>query len=180
MCHLLILSSKVISGFTWLRGLDGPLESQHASCRKSAYSLTISSRDAQPRAHGMRLAENPPTSPRCSNLSSPIFCSICSAPKRTRVGTIGMKLQHSVVEFLRGCRALIEAVEIAEILTRLGDVAGIVVVFRNLMSGDNRSWLQSFKLVERSNPFKPALRVSSRQDKGGFHCRRRLPQQSGR
>ena len=70
-----------------------------------------------------------------------------------------MKVQHSVVEFLRGSRPFIEAVEIAEILTCLGDVAGIVVVFRNFMSSDNRSWLQTFKLVERSNPFKPALRA---------------------
>jgi hypothetical protein len=44
-------------------------------------------------------------------------------------------------------------------LARVRDVAGIVVVSRNFMPGDNRSWLQSLKLVERGNPFKPALRV---------------------
>ena len=51
-----------------------------------------------------------------------------------------MKLQHSVVEFARSCRRFIEAVEIAEILPRLRDVAGIVVIFRDFMPGDNRSW----------------------------------------
>jgi len=46
-----------------------------------------------------------------------------------------------------------------KVLPRLGNVAGIVVVFRHLVPGDHGLRFQSLKLVERGNPLKPALRI---------------------
>jgi hypothetical protein len=54
---------------------------------------------------------------------------------------------------------LYSAIEIAKVLPCLGNDARIVVILRHLVPGDHGFRLQGFKLVERGNPHKPALRV---------------------
>ena len=70
-----------------------------------------------------------------------------------------MEFQHCVVELPRGRRRLVQAIEIADILPRLADDAGIIGVFRYFVPGDHGQRFQALELVERGNPFKPALPV---------------------
>src|SRR5260370_11602696 len=84
---------------------------------------------------------------------------VCCAPERAWVGAIGIDFQHRVVELACGRGCCIQAIEIAKVLPCLGNDARIVVILRHLVPGDHGFRLQGFKLVERGNPLKPALRV---------------------
>ena len=74
-------------------------------------------------------------SPRDS-VSRLLLASVCRAPERARVDAIGIDFQHCVVELARGRCCRIQAVEIAKVLPRLGNDAGIIVVFWHLVPGD--------------------------------------------
>src|SRR6476619_1272605 len=80
-------------------------------------------------------------------------------PKRARIGPVWIEIKHCVIELTRVRSCFVQAVEIAEVLARLADDAGIIVVFRHLMPGDYGFRFQGLKLVERGDPLKPALCV---------------------
>src|SRR6202040_1138787 len=85
--------------------------------------------------------------------------SVCGTPKRARIDTIGIEVEHRVVELARSRRRLVQGNEIPDILPRLADNARIIRVFRYFVSGDHCNRIQGLELVERGNPFKPALPV---------------------
>src|ERR1700730_1579233 len=84
---------------------------------------------------------------------------VCATPKRARIDTIGIEVEHRVVELARRRRRLVQADKVAGIFPRLADDAGIIVVFWHLVPGDYSLRLQGLKLVERGDPLKPALPV---------------------
>src|SRR5258706_12560145 len=71
---------------------------------------------------------------------------VCRAPERARVDAIGIDFQHCVVELARSRCCRIQAVEIAKVLPRLGNDAGIIVVFWHLVPGDYSLRLQGLIL----------------------------------
>jgi hypothetical protein len=78
------------------------------------------------------------------------FLAVFAAPqKRTRVDAIGIDFQHRAVELARGRGCCVQAIEIAKILPRLGNNAGIIVVVRHLVPSDHGFRFQALKLVER-------------------------------
>ena len=82
------------------------------------------------------------------------------ANKDVEVGGIAaVHCIYRVVELACGRGCCIQAIEIAKVLPCLGNDARIVVILRHLVPGDHGFRLQGFKLVERGNPLKPALRV---------------------
>src|SRR6202040_3616650 len=85
--------------------------------------------------------------------------SVCGTPKRARIDTIGIEFEHRVVELARSRRRLVQGNEIPDILPRLADDAGIIAIFRYFVPGDHCQRIQGLKLVERGNPFKPALPI---------------------
>src|ERR1700730_17506029 len=97
----------------------------------------------------------------CGSLSAPslLLRGVCGAPKRARIGTIGIELEHRVVELARSRRGLVQGNEIPDILPRLADDAGIIGVFRYFVPGDHCQRIQGLELVECGNPFKPALPI---------------------
>jgi len=84
---------------------------------------------------------------------------VCGTPKRARIDTIGIEFEHCVVELARSRRRLVQGNEIPDILPRLADDAGIIGIFRYFVPGDHCQRIQGLELVERGNPFKPALPV---------------------
>ncbi len=84
---------------------------------------------------------------------------VCGTPKRTRIGTVRIELEHRVVELARSRRRLVQGNEIPDILPRLADDAGIIGVLRYFVPGDHCNRIQGLELVERGNPLKPALPV---------------------
>src|SRR6202162_5369944 len=81
------------------------------------------------------------------------------APKRARINPVRIEIKHCVIELTRVRSCFVQAVEIAEVLSRLANDAGIIVVFRHLMPGDHGFRFQGLKLVERGDTLKPALGV---------------------
>jgi hypothetical protein len=71
------------------------------------------------------------------------------ASKRARIDAIWIEFEHCVIELARVHCCFVQAVEIAKVLPRLGDDAGIIVVFRHLVPGDHGFRFQGLKLVER-------------------------------
>jgi hypothetical protein len=69
------------------------------------------------------------------------------APKRARIDAIWIEFKHCVIELARVHGCYVQAVEIAKVLPRLGNDAGIIVVFRHLVPGDHRFRSQGLKLV---------------------------------
>ena len=55
------------------------------------------------------------------------FRGVGTAPKRSRIDTVGIKGEHTVVEFAGGRRLLGETYEVVDIAPRLGDVTRRVV-----------------------------------------------------
>src|SRR6267143_1963725 len=64
---------------------------------------------------------------------------VCGTPERAWVDAIGIDLQHRIVELARGRCRRIQAVEVAKVLPRLSDDAGIIVVIRHLVPGDHQA-----------------------------------------
>src|SRR6476469_2076033 len=81
---------------------------------------------------------------------------VCGTPKRAWVDTIGIEFEHRVVELACSRRRLVQGNEIPDVLPRLADDAGIIVVFRYFVPGDHCQRIQRLEPVERGNPFKPA------------------------
>jgi hypothetical protein len=90
---------------------------------------------------------------------SRLLRGVCGTPKRPRIDTIGIEFEHRVVELARSRRCLVQGNEIPDILPRLADDAGIIAVFRYFVPGDYCQRIQGLELVERRNPFEPALPV---------------------
>ena len=88
-----------------------------------------------------------------------LLSGVRCAPKRARIDSIWIEFEHCVIELARGHGCFVQAVEIAKVLPRLGNDAGIIVVFRHLVPGDHGFRFQGLKLVERGDPLKPALGV---------------------
>src|SRR5260370_38570286 len=89
-------------------------------------------------------------------------------PKRARVGSIRIELQHLVVEFSDGCRHLGQTVEIADVLSGLFKNSGTVTLLGFLMSGDHGAWFQRFEGVKCRDPFAAGFRGWLREVKWDF------------
>ena len=59
------------------------------------------------------------------------------APKRAWIDAVWIEFEHRVIELARVRRCRVQAVEIAKVLPRLTNDAGIVVIFRHLVPGDD-------------------------------------------
>src|SRR6202035_2772257 len=59
-----------------------------------------------------------------------------SAPERTGIGSVSMKLHHPVEEFAHGRGLLVEAHEVPEVTARFLDDPRVVVVLGSFVSGD--------------------------------------------
>jgi hypothetical protein len=76
------------------------------------------------------------------------------APKRARIDPVWIEIKHCVIELTRVRSCFVQAVEIAKVLSRLANDAGIIVVFRHLMPGDHGFGFPGLKLVgkRQTNP----------------------------
>jgi hypothetical protein len=59
-------------------------------------------------------------------------------PKGTRIGTIGVELQHLVIELTRGFCRVVQPNEVTDVLACFFHISWTVIVAGNLMSRDNR------------------------------------------
>src|SRR5713226_1941770 len=66
---------------------------------------------------------------------------VCRAPKRARIDAIWIEFEHGVIELARSGRRVVQAIEIADVLPRLPNDAGIIFVFGHFVPGDHRSRL---------------------------------------
>src|SRR5437867_4423675 len=78
-----------------------------------------------------------------------------SAPERTGIGSVSMKLHHPVEEFAHGRGFLVEAHEVSEVTARFLDDPRMVVVLGPFVAGDHGAGFQRFELVEGGDPFEP-------------------------
>ncbi|MBA5800536.1 sensor histidine kinase [Rhizobium changzhiense] len=95
------------------------------------------------------------TSP--SSASSALLRDVRGSPERADVDPIGIELQHGVVEFARRRGRFVQAIEVADILPRFANDARVVRIFRDFVPCDHRFRGKGFELVQRRNPFEPAL-----------------------
>jgi len=131
----------------------GSLAGDNAS-RKRVHSA-IASRDLSKKGpeHRQRAYVERTFRRACSTLGALGFGRLRRTPQRPRISPIRVELQHPVVELSRSGRQSSEALEIANILPRLFNDPGIVVLLRFLMSGDHRAWLERLDGVERCDSF---------------------------
>src|SRR5260221_14481903 len=71
-----------------------------------------------------------------------------AAPKRSRIDGVGIKGEHTIVEFAGGRRLPGQPDEIADIVPRLGVVARRVVGIERTMSDDDGEGMGGLDLVE--------------------------------
>ena len=86
-----------------------------------------------------------------------------TAPERTGIGSIPMKLYHPVEEFAHGRRLLVEAQEVPEVAARFLDDPRVIVVLGPFVTGDHGARFQQFKFVEGILDFSPFLRLGWRR-----------------
>src|SRR6185295_18556663 len=86
------------------------------------------------------------------------------APQRpSGIDAAWIKLQHLVVELLRGPRRFREPIEVANVLSRLFDNPRTVVVLGSLVCSDNRARVKRLDFVERRDPLLSLLHVRLRK-----------------
>src|SRR6516162_8277927 len=95
-------------------------------------------------------------------LRAALYLSLGSSgrtPKGTRIGAVGIKLQHLVIELAGGFCRVIQPNEVTDILARFFHISRVVIVAGNLMSRNDCQRLQGVDFVKRGNPFDPSLPV---------------------
>ena len=80
------------------------------------------------------------------------FRGVGAAPKRSRIDTVGIKGEHTVVEFAGGRRLLGETYEVVDIAPRLGDVTRRVVGMERAVAYDDGARLERLDLVDGREP----------------------------
>src|SRR5271169_1109919 len=76
------------------------------------------------------------------------FRGVGAAPKRSRIDAVGIKGEHTIVEFAGGRRLPGEPDEIADVVPRLGDVTWRVVGIERTMSDNDGAGMEVLDLVD--------------------------------
>jgi hypothetical protein len=81
------------------------------------------------------------------------------SPKGAWICAVRVELEHGIVKLAGGRCRFIQTIEITKILSCFCNDVRIICIFWNLVSSNDRLRIERFELIERRDPFEPALLI---------------------
>src|SRR5262249_30745045 len=96
------------------------------------------------------------------------LCGVRASPQRSGIDAVRVQLQHPIVELARGCRLVVQAVEILNVLSGRVDMSRLVIRIEGTVAHDDGPRLERLDLVERCKPGAPARAIGLHEKRMRF------------